>query len=266
MIEFVAGVGSYFLGLYFSLVSPIHTPATECGKSQKVSYCYFAGAPGSKRIVYFLHGFGNDHNAWSWNPVTKRIEDEWKQKRLERPHVVVLSFGKMWWFNQPRGESLSQFVNHFEETKKITGSSRILYGDSMGGHNSVRWAASAPELFNKLALICPAMPLSFVGSPDKGTEGVWPFNRLADSLIVGNYAELQAPYNNVLLNPNYWQRLKAIPKIHVIVSTIDHFGFYTGGKRLQETFRKNGAEVSFEEQKVFHCNAEAGQLAPFLAL
>ncbi len=261
MIDFFAGIGAFFVYTWFSTFSPHHTPATECGQRGELSYCYYAGAPDATRTVYFLHGFGNGADAWTWNSVTKRIEETWKALRLPRPHVVSLSFGKVWWYNDARGMQLERFVHAFEREKKLP-HDRAVYGDSMGGHNSFRWAAGHAHLFQKLALICPAVPRRFAGEPAPGSEGLWPFTEFAGLAIGRLYSgEAKKP----LMNPTYWGNLKRIPHVYVAVTDTDHYGFHQGGVELHRAFQDRGHLTVFDPQSVRHCDVRADKLAPFLA-
>lgn len=264
MMDLISIVSAYVLGFYFSTFSPNHTPATSCDKHEGVEYCFYKGQDSSKRVVYFLHGFGNDTNAWSWNSVTKRIEDQWNKNQTRRPHVVTISFGRLWWYtSKSQGEKLRAFTEWIEKDKKLDPHERILYGDSMGAHNSYRWAHDETDLFNKVALICPAVPSSFI--KEEKNPGMWPFYAVADSVITRNYAEAKPAISNPLLDIPYWESFNNIPYMHVIVSSRDHFGFYPGGKALIKLLEKNAVtKVTSEEQDVTHCDVDAQKLAPFL--
>lgn len=267
MIEPITQLVSVFVGFYLSLMATTHTPVQNCGEFKGLQYCSYQGAPESKRTVYFLHGFGNDVEAWSWNSVTDRIEKEWKDKQLPRPHIVSISYGKIWWYHQKRGLELTEFLHHIENKNLISHHDRVLYGDSMGGHNSFRWAADYPGLFRKIALICPALPLSFALNLKEESSGLWPVNHLADLVLSDIYQSSTPPLLDPLRNKNFWEQLKGLSRVHIIVSKTDHFGFYSGGVDLYHEFKKfPEIKVSFEEQTIRHCDASAEQLAPFLAI
>jgi pimeloyl-ACP methyl ester carboxylesterase len=264
MMDFISISAAYLLGFYFSTFSPNHTPATSCDKHDGVEFCFYKGDEASKRVVYFLHGFGNDTNAWSWNSVTKRIEENWKIRNTRKPHVVTISFGRLWWYtNIEQGHKLKAFTVWIEKEKKLDPSERILYGDSMGAHNSYRWARDMPELFKRVALICPAVPSSF--TKEEKSPGLWPFYAVADSVIRKSYSEAKPAILNPLEDVPYWESFNKVPYMHVIVSSSDHFGFYPGGKELIRRLEKNLiTKLTSEEQDVTHCDVDAQKLAPFL--
>lgn len=264
MMDFIAIIAAYVLGFYFSTFSPNHTPATACSEHDGVKFCYYQGHASSKRVVYFLHGFGNDTTAWSWNPVTKRIEEYWAKNKVNKPHVVTVSFGRLWWYtNADQGKKLKSFTEWIEKEKKLIPTERVLYGDSMGGHNSYRWAHDQPELFSKVALICPAVPSSF--TKETKSPGMWPFYAVADSVIRKSYSEAKPVITNPLEDYPYWETFNKISHLHVSLSSRDHFGFYPGGRELIKRLEKNTfSKVSWEEQDVTHCNVDAQKLGPFL--
>lgn len=258
-------VFSILVGFYLSLVNSEHRVATECGKNFEVSFCFYQGDAASPVTVFFLHGFANDEESWGWNSVTKRIEEKWKEQKSLRPNVVTLSFGKIWWYNKDRGEKLVSLINHLEKEKGLTHRKRILYGDSMGAHNSFRLAADYPSHFERLALICPAIPKSFTETFSKETPGLWPVNWSAERTIRNIYSSLEEKERNPLKNSKYLNQLKSIKNVHIIVSKNDHFGFYPGGLALYRAIKENPeTKIELEEQDIPHCEADAKVLASFL--
>lgn len=265
MIDLLSGFFSVLVGFYLSLVNSEHRVATACAERSGVSYCFYQGDAPSSATIYFLHGFGNDEESWGWNSVTKRIEEEWKANKTLRPTVVTLSFGKIWWYNKDRGEKLVSLLKDIEKEKGIAHHRRILYGDSMGAHNSFRLAADYPSYFERLALICPAMPKSFTETLSEETPGLWPVNWSAEKTIQNIYSSLDEKERNPLRNSRYLNQLKSIKNVHVIISRKDHFGFYPGGLALYRALKENtDSKIELEEQDIVHCEADAKVLATFL--
>lgn len=265
MINFLGTISSTIMGFFLTLFAPTHTLPTQCAQIKNVKFCYYQGHPASQRVVYFLHGYANNGEAWGWNPVTERIEKEWSEQKTPKPHVVSMSLGKYWWYTKKaQGKELEDFLVHFEKERGLKNPQRVLYGDSMGGHNSLRWAADYPALFNKLALICPALPYSFVNKFE-GHEGLWPFNEMANFALTRSYAETIPPLMSPLKDQKFWDPNHSIHDVHIIISTRDHFGFYAGGKELYQLFKARADyRVSLEEQDIRHCLADAKKLSAFM--
>lgn len=261
MIDLVAGISAFFLHLYFMIFAPNVVEANHCSKRNDISYCYYKGHPESNRVVYYLHGFGNDETAWSWNYVTARIEQIWRGKK--RPHVISMSFGKLWWYTEKsQGEKLMSFLNAFEKELKLEYPERVLYGDSMGGHNSLRWAGDFPDYFTKLVVSCPAIPTSFA-KKIRGSSGIFPFNYVADSILSSRLTTYKLA--NPVKDPEYIKRFNTIKNVHIMVVTNDHFGFHSGGSDLFDVMKRDDiSAVTFEEQDVRHCDMNPEHLSAFL--
>jgi pimeloyl-ACP methyl ester carboxylesterase len=259
----IAAIGVTFMSLWAHPIAP-----TSCGQFQHIEYCYHAGSPNSQKLIYFMHGFGDDTKAWTVNWVTGQIVEEWKKNQVESPHVITIS-KKVWWYTEKsQGQELTEFVAWFESTQlhlsqSAPSISRVLYGDSMGGHNAFRWAADFPRLFDKMALICPAFPRSFVKNPGP-SEGFAPWEFLGQQLISEYYRKSSAPNYNPLAPPTPYSEL--VPKVHLIASDRDDFGFFAGDTALHELLDKNSlVSQTYEVQSVPHCKVEATELARFLA-
>lgn len=261
MLEFLAQmIGTLGATIISFTVNPI--APTSCSQRGDIQYCYYAGASESKKIIYFMHGFGNDVTGWTHNSVVGRIEEQWAKKSIVRPHIVTLSKNVWWYTERSQGTELSEFVRWFEasQIKASEGSiSRVLYGDSMGGHNAYRWSLDEPQFFSKLALICPAFPRSFVDHP-AASEGFPPWELLAQNLINEYYKKSTHPRFNPLK-----AKTADVPAVYLAVSNRDDFGFYAGGLALREVLKSQPQlNFIFEVQSVRHCEVDAVQLSEFL--
>jgi pimeloyl-ACP methyl ester carboxylesterase len=252
------------IGIALNSFSPQHVQPTYCSDHEGIEYCYYEGSPSSHRLIYYMHGFGDGTAAWTFNYATNQVEEEWAKNQVERPHVIV--FGKkVWWYTErEQGAELTAFLKWFESEQINFVPERVLYGESMGGHNAFRWDADFPELFSKMALICPAFPRSFVENPPP-SEGYPPWEILAQTLISEYYKESSRPDFNPLQALADGEIKISTPQVHLIVTDQDNFGFYAGGLTLQNLLAQNkDIHESFEVQSVKHCKVDAAQLADFL--
>jgi pimeloyl-ACP methyl ester carboxylesterase len=267
VIEFIAAFVSLGAAFLLSLVNGVQTKASECNVHDGISYCYYAGSPETETTIYFLHGFANDQTAWSWNPVTKRIEKSWTKTSTPHPHIVAISNGRLWWYTKKeQGEKLTAFAQWIEMQKLgHLAAQRVLYGDSMGGHNAFRWASDQPRFFTRMALICPAIPFSFLGF-DAPNAGWWPLNLLANRLILGRYAEAGEPFQSPLKALANRGKDELIPSIHIVATERDQFDFYRGDVALYNSLVHAGVkDIELEKQDVGHCNIQTDRIAAFLA-
>lgn len=253
------------IGVALNGFTPIHTPATECSIYNDIQYCYYQGSQDSPRAVYYMHGFGDNVEAWSVNYSTVRVDKEWEKTSASRPHIIVISKNVWWYVDKLQGDQLTEFVHWIE--KKYIGFTpeRVLYGESMGGHNAFRWALDYPQLFQKMSLLCPAIPRHFVQNPPP-SEGFAPWVLLSEQLIRSYYAQSRWPdYNPLLVEESFWRSTPLPPEIHLMYSSSDEFGFFAGGDALYELLAAHPSlRVSSEIQSVNHCKMEASQLAAFL--
>lgn len=260
LAQWIAKIGIALL----SSVSPHHTPATLCAEHAGIQFCYYAGAQDNRQIIYFMHGFGNDVTAWTWNPVNGRIDQQWASSHTPRPTIVTLSKNVWWYTDAMQGAALTEFVHWFEgRYLAFTPGERVLYGDSMGAHNAYRWTQDETSLFTRLALTCPAIPSYFVPQAQwVPPHGV--YEPLANLLIASEYAPSAHPDYNPLLMASQ-KPLGRLHDIHIIVSTRDDFGFYAGGRALYNLLRQNPyLHVTYEEQAINHCDPRQTFLARFL--
>jgi len=240
-------------------------PPTKCGVFENLQFCYYEGAPSSNKVIYFFHGYGNDETAWSWNSVTKDIQEVWKKENIERPTVISMSFAPMWWYKNLKTAELLDRFSRVIETELFPSKDldRRLYGDSMGGHNALGWASDTQLNFDKMALICPAIP-----NPNyaervyaQASEGWIGLAYFARKLILGDGTVVD-PLSRVL---DRFNRGENFPSTFLSLTPRDHFGFYPGNKMLFEIFEQlNSMPVQVDEQSVIHCNVEATRLAHFL--
>lgn len=267
MFHFFAHIASYIGALYFGITNPTRMPVTHCGQQKEISYCYYAGDADSTQVVYFLHGFANNEYSWSWNKYTKAVMDTIQSGGGKRPHVFAPTMNGYWWYvDEDSGQQLTEFARWAEDKiLKIEPKDRVLYGDSMGGHNSIRWAVDEPMFFDKLVLTCPAIPAKLYGGQDR--YSVFRPKSFLASLVIG---ESYAKAGGI---PNKWLESlaeKFPPKTHIVVSDRDAYDFDAGGEELYQSLRRHPSyfhgekTVSYEKQSISHCSVEAEGIAHFL--
>lgn len=247
------------IGVALNGFNPRAVEPTVCGQKKRIQYCYYEGSERSSRVVYYMHGFGDDVQGWTVNAVTGRIEKLWSEAQVERPHIVSIDRGVWWYVDSSEGEELRAFVEEVERELFSFQPDRVLYGDSMGGHNGLRWMLDHPDLFPRAALLCPAMPRAWVENPGP-TEGFPPWQLLAEQLIAEYYNGSKDPKFNPIRASEVLQG-----RVHLVATPKDDFGFYPANRELARVLEGNpNVDFSFEWQRVKHCQPEASELARFL--
>lgn len=170
----------------------------------KVTYCVDAATSTNKDILYYFHGSGGEATNWR-DPFfyTEQIRQVWKEKGVDQPTVVAVSFDFSPLIEDPKIKQ--QFKNKWiltdqDPNNKLSGllpylmtslipkiesgatfARRIVVGESMGGFNSLQVALKT-NLFNKAAVICA--PLAETLNPFSTWEQVEAY---AKNTIAWNY-------------------------------------------------------------------------------
>lgn len=117
----------------------------------------------SKDIIYFFHGLAGNEETWFTQKLgTGILEQKWHFRGYD-PTIVTISFGEIWLLvNNHRFPLLPYFkdvIVPFLENKigGLGTGKRMLIGESMGGLNAVEASLQLPNLFFKVALLCPAI-------------------------------------------------------------------------------------------------------------
>ncbi|XGC79375.1 alpha/beta fold hydrolase [Bdellovibrio bacteriovorus] len=139
-----------------------------CGNEtiNKINYRYCLRNPehtNSKDIIYFFHGLTGDEESWFrmwWGTL---IIQKWWEFWGYKPRIATISFGGRWLLNDTKKSKLSTFVSTKvipSLEKKMGGlqdGQRHAIGQSMGGFNAAHLSLKNPGLFNRVALLCPAL-------------------------------------------------------------------------------------------------------------
>jgi pimeloyl-ACP methyl ester carboxylesterase len=248
--------------LALSFAFSVH--AKVWGNHGGYDFCFYPGDPTSTRLVVFFHGYGDNVQSWDSHPQTAQVQKYWNDNHVVRPNVINLSHGQWWYVDAVRATELNGFLAWFEPAHFAFTPERVLYGESMGGHNAYRWALDAPDKFVKLAVACPAFPKFFVKDAQTGpSSGLMEI--IANQVIGGAYSGSSLPDFNPLLHSVRENPAATISKVYIVATDIDGFGFYDGDMALNRLLSKDAAlSVTWEVQSVNHCEHEATQLAKFL--
>jgi S-formylglutathione hydrolase FrmB len=165
------------LVLYFvwaSISSPsgmqrvAYTPASkECGVSASGlwHYCISKASTVNGALAYHFHGRNHDEKTWSDDAYyTAQIQRYWAEQGLTPPTIASISFGPVWLLTQklsgPRSGLLDVFANEvIQEIEARTGKPkyRVVFGESMGGLNTLLVALQMKGMFKKAVSFCPPL-------------------------------------------------------------------------------------------------------------
>ncbi len=133
----------------------------------KLSFSIFRASTGvNQDIIYHFHGRNLDNTIWNDDTYfTSLIQSDWQKSNIKPPTVVLISYGPEWLLTPKNSmiESglMDDFISNLPliESKIGIPQNRILLGESMGGLNVLILGLSHPELFSRVASLCPGVYL-----------------------------------------------------------------------------------------------------------
>lgn len=117
----------------------------------------------SDDIIYFFHGLEGSEETWFTQYFGTLMIQKWWKHWGYRPRIVTVSFGPQWLLvDNSRYPLLPLFVKGVLPLleSKVGGlrkGHRHLIGQSMGGFNAAEVSLKTAGIFNKVALLCPAI-------------------------------------------------------------------------------------------------------------
>lgn len=244
-------------------------------------YCVHSAVekPSNGSIAYLLHGRNLDEQTWNDDTFyTSMIQRYWDEHAETVPTVVTVSFGPIWLLTPKGGAPKSGLAKVFideviphVEAKVGTPKSRILFGESMGGLNTLLIGLTQPGLFQKIASLCPAV---YVGSPFASLDEIHEFLKRtgADPKAVFGVIQIAKEY---FATDQEWQNsnpLKLIenvdpklaPEMYLSCGLYDVYGNFEGNELLAQKAKTRGVRIEWHPLYGGHCATDVSSLAEFL--
>lgn len=158
-------IGQALLGILMTAPftwATVQVAAPVCGSGSngwfsRYTWCiHNLDANRSDSVVYYLHGNGGSEKSWPTAEHNQLIK-LWSQGPKAPSAVITISFGASWFVNSDVLARITEtIVPTVESQLSFNVKSRILLGESMGGHNAAVLAQTT-RLFNRIAMMCPAI-------------------------------------------------------------------------------------------------------------
>ncbi len=276
-------IGGYFTWNYFTRPTGdqkvVFTPSrAEQFTSGNLNYTIYRAENGvGDDIIYHLHGRNLDASIWTdATYFTSQVQAYWQRLSIKPPTVVVVSYGPVWLLTpkNSREESglLDDFINRLPEIESKLGKPkrRILLGESMGGLNVLIAGLSRPEMFSKVASLCPGV---YADSPfsDYSTITAAIKRTGADPKIIYGVAQLAKKY---ISNDEEWSAVSPIllieradqnyPELYLSCGLYDNYGNFEGTETLANLAIKRGVKTTWHPLYGGHCAIDIASLADFL--
>lgn len=244
---------------------------------QRYTYCVHSVTPSvNADVVYYLHGANGDAESWANGDHFREMYDTWG---TQAPTVVSVSYGPHWLLAERNPSRYSGLLTHFVQTvipsiereRALKPARRHLAGASMGGFNASQLYLKNPELFSKVALLCPA--LAEIG-PFSGDAAIDAYvartgaNRgmLDNSLYLTRlFFPNRAAWASADPLPVAQARVKAgYPDLLVTIGLQDDYGFFEGSSKFVDAVKAKGAKATYVSVQGKHCSWDWKSVIQFL--
>jgi len=229
-------------------------------------------------VVYHLHGRNLEPSIWNDDTYfTSLVQSYWQRTSIKAPTVVVVSYGPVWLLTPKNSQEESGLLDDFIarlpeiESKVGTPRRRVLLGESMGGLNVLILGLSRPELFFKIASLCPGVYLESPFS-DYSTQRAAMKRTGADPKIIYGVTQLAKKY---VSNDEEWKAINPIslieraddsyPELYLSCGLYDNYGNFEGTEALADLAIKRGIKTVWRPLYGGHCAIDVSSLADFLA-
>jgi enterochelin esterase-like enzyme len=258
---------------------------TICGSLKySLDWAYCITRPtdlNNKDVIYYFHGGGGRESDWidpkNYTEVVRKI---WNESGKTAPTVVAVSLGELWGFSDKieAGKHMSSsqdFIqNVLPEIEKnilhFAPQKRIVLGESMGGFNASVIALRNPNLFSKIALVCPGVLREDLFSAKEvddyriSTGAQKHFSSKITDLLHKNFdspEQYKQSAPQALLKSF---KSKKPPKLFLSCGESDEFGFYTESKNFIKIAQAKNFDVTWKPVQGAHCSMDINALAEFL--
>jgi predicted esterase len=244
----------------------------------KLNFTIYRATTGvNKDVIYHFHGRNLDDAIWNDDTYyTSMLQLHWQKSNVKPPTVILVSYGSQWLLtpktSMPESGLLEDFISNLPiiESKIGKPRNRILLGESMGGLNVLILGLTHPELFSKIASLCPGVyldsPFSDFDKMKKGLQRTGADPKVAYGIYlwskkyVSNEEEYKAISPIDLIKKNNIN----CPELYLSCGLYDKFGNYEGTEALANIAKSKGIKTNWHPIYGGHCATDINSLAEFL--
>lgn len=257
---------------------------TTCGSDSAFGmdykYCIYRN-PNSPDVLHYLHGHGGNEKHWQNNDSNIKIREHFAAAGKQIPSVISFSFGTKWLLTEvPQRSGTSRYYAYINKIlpdleNRLGGFTgrRMLMGDSMGGINSTMIMERAGNLFERVAINCPALTPIGPHATDAEVEDYiarhQPYISRFYVVYMQQWGQQEFP------TPEDWTRhapldmartTPVLPQnLYISCGDKDQFGFIEGANKFAEIAAGRGRNVVWKPiEGGSHCSVNSKAVADFL--
>lgn len=246
----------------------------------KLNFSIYRASNGvNQDVIYHFHGRNLDHTIWNDDTYfTALIQSHWQKTELKPPTVVLISYGPEWLLTAKNSKEesglMDDFISNlpFIESKIGKPRNRILIGESMGGLNVLILGLSHPELFSRVASLCPGV---YLDSPFSDLDkimaamkrtGADPKVALGIYLMAKKYISNEEEWKNISPIELIKKANSQYPELYLSCGLYDKFGNYEGSEALANLAVSKGVKTQWHPLYGGHCAMDIYSLSNFLII
>ncbi len=246
----------------------------------KLSFSIYRAESGvNEDVVYHFHGRNLDNTIWNDDTYfTSLIQSQWQKSKVNPPTVVLISYGPEWLLTPKNSKAESGLMDDFIsilpfiESKIGKPKNRILLGESMGGLNVLILGLSHPQLFSRVASLCPGVYLDSPFSDFNEIKAAMKRTGADPKIALGIYLMAK----KYVANEEEWKNFSPIelikkdniqfPELYLSCGLYDKYGNYEGTETLVNIANSKGVKTNWHPLYGGHCAIDINSLADFLII
>lgn len=282
----------FILSIAFSFQAAAADYVKNCGAFAAPlpgGYCIFKPtAHASRDVIYYLHGRGGDLDQFlDDHYYTGQIRKEWKQRHERLPTIIAVTFGPDWLLAEKNASPYSglfdaftkQVMPNLEAAIGFKHGRRLVFGESMGGFNTIQLALKT-RLFDKAAALCAPMAEVSAFASDAEIEAYVKTTHAYDYWLAKDPNEVMNNVKSALTlvravypTPADWEKgnplalaasTRSRTQMYLAAGMHDVYALYEGNEKFAEIFKGRGKRIEWRAQWGGHCAMDIPSLARFL--
>lgn len=253
----------------------------ECFSEADWKYCIHRAKQGTNGgIAYLLHGRNLDEQIWNDDTFyTAMMQNYWASMNAKPPVVVTFSFGPFWLLAKKGKAERSGLMDTFiekiiptVEAKTGKPAYRAIFGESMGGLNSLLAGLKYPSLFKKVGSMCP--PIYKDVTPYSSFSGMAEAIQRTGAIPLKIYGVVKLA-KAYAADETEWREMAPLKALHdmdapndteyyLSADLYDNYGIFEGQQEFYKVAKEKGFKIQWRPIYGGHCATDIKSISDFL--